>query len=71
MELLLLASKKRNEKLGLLEKADAKLEIIKILLRLAKDTQCLDNRKYLHLESLLQEIGKMLGGWIKHTKQIT
>ncbi|HEY4694840.1 MAG TPA: diversity-generating retroelement protein Avd [Candidatus Nanoarchaeia archaeon] len=68
-ELLFLAGRRQDERLELLEKADAKLESLKTLLRLAKDTQCIDNNKYLHLESFLQEIGKMLGGWIRHTKQ--
>ncbi|HEY4694827.1 MAG TPA: diversity-generating retroelement protein Avd [Candidatus Nanoarchaeia archaeon] len=68
-ELLFLAGRRQEQKLDLLEKADAKLESLKTLLRLAKDTQCIDNNKYLQLESFLQEIGKMLGGWIRHTKQ--
>jgi hypothetical protein len=66
-----MASREQSEKLTLLERADSKLETLKILLRLARDTQSLDGKKYIHLESYLQEIGKMLGGWIKHAKQIT
>lgn len=68
---MLSASKEQAEKLTMLERADSKLETLKILLRLAKDTQSLDGKKYIHLESYLQEIGKMLGGWLKHAKQIT
>ena len=71
LELMLSASKEQAEKLTMLERADSKLETLKILLRLAKDTQSLDGKKYIHLESYLQEIGKMLGGWLKHAKQIT
>jgi len=56
------------QKLLLLEKASTKLETLKLLIRLAKDTQSLDNKRYIHLENYLQEIGKMLGGWLKHTK---
>lgn len=70
-ELLFLASRRQEEKELLLERAKGKLELIKVLLRLAKDTKSLDNKKYIHLESYLQEIGKMLGGWIKHAKQNT
>jgi len=29
----------------------------------------IDNKKYLQLEQLLQEVGKMLGGWLKAAKQ--
>ena len=71
LELLLLAGREQAEKLTVLERADSKLEVLKILLRLARDTQSLDGKKYIHLESYLQEIGKMLGGWLKHAKQIT
>ena len=70
LNLLLLASRKQTEKLTLLEVADSKLETIKIFLRLAKDTQSIDSKKYIHLESFIQEIGKMLGGWLKHAKQV-
>ena len=66
-----MVSREQAEKLTLLERADSKLEALKILLRLAKDTQSIDSKKYLNLESCLQEIGKMLGGWLKHAKQIT
>ena len=70
-EFLVLASKRQLEKSTLLHKANAKLETLKLLLRLAKDTKSIDNNKYLALESSLQEIGKMLGGWMKHVEQTT
>ncbi|MEX2354371.1 MAG: diversity-generating retroelement protein Avd, partial [Candidatus Woykebacteria bacterium] len=69
LESIILAGRAEAEKLSLLKKADSKLETLKILLRLAKDTQTLDNGKYANLEKHLQEIGKMLGGWLKHAKQ--
>lgn len=53
------------EKVPILQKASTKLDLTKILIRLCKDLKILDNKKYLELESSLQEIGKMLGGWIK------
>ena len=53
----------RERKLPAVEKAIALTNVVKILLRLAKDTKTLDNKKYLILESNLQEIGRMLGGW--------
>jgi len=58
-----------QEKLFLLQKTSNKLDILKILIRLAKDVQAIDNKKYLQLEQLLQEVGKMLGGWLKAAKQ--
>lgn len=41
---------------------------LKILIRILKDLKILDIKKYLLLEDELQEIGKMLGGWIKFVK---
>ena len=53
------------KKLDYLNIASAKLDLIRLLVRLAKDCKCFDNETYLELESQLHEIGKMLGGWIK------
>lgn len=40
-----------------------KLDMVKFLLRLAWETKALDNKKYIFISELLNEIGKMLGGW--------
>lgn len=45
--------------------ASAKLDMLRLLVRLAKDCKCLSNQAYLDLESKLHEAGRMLGGWIK------
>jgi four helix bundle protein len=55
----------KTEKLPILQKASIKLDVVKVFIRLCKDLKVLDNKKYLILESQIQEIGKMLGGWIK------
>ena len=57
-----------DRKLPILEKSIVSLDLLKILIRLAKDIQALDNKKYLQLEQALQEIGRMLGGWRKSLK---
>ncbi len=44
------------------------IECVKILIRLAKDVKALDQRLYIEYESRLQEMGKMLGGWIRQTQ---
>jgi len=54
--------------LTLLNKIDNKIFILKILIRLAKEVKSLDIKKYIVLEERLEEIGKMLGGWIKSIK---
>ncbi len=58
----------QDKKLTILEKAIVSLDLLKILIRLAKDIQALDSKKYLQLEQALQEIGRMLGGWRKSLK---
>ena len=66
---LLFSIPNSQNKLETLVKISIKLDLVKVLLRFAKDTQCLKNKNYLELQILLQEIGKMLGGWIRATKQ--
>lgn len=66
LEFIILASQsERGEKLKILKKASVKLDVIKVLVRLCRDLKVIDTKKYLSLSSFLQEIGKMLGGWIK------
>jgi len=42
-----------------------KLDLLKVLIRLAKDTRTIENQQYLEIQTFIQEIGKMVGGWIK------
>lgn len=68
-ELLISASySERTQKSVYLYKASIKLDLLKIITRLAHEIKALDNKKYLLLEEKLQEIGKMLGGWIRSIK---
>lgn len=54
---------------AILEHMSIKLDLLKVLLRLAKDTQSISTNKYIELQIILQEIGKMLGGWMRATNQ--
>lgn len=51
-----------------LEKLDAKVQVLKTLVRLAHEVRALDDGKYLALQEQLQEMGKMVGGWLKTVK---
>ena len=42
-----------------------KLDLLKVFIRLAKDTRTIDNPQYLEIQTIVQEIGRMIGGWIK------
>ena len=67
MEALVIAAATNHKeaKLQQLRKASAKLDLLRLLIRLCKDCKCLSNSAYLELESNLHKAGKMLGGWLK------
>ncbi|MDJ0652088.1 MAG: four helix bundle protein [Simkaniaceae bacterium] len=66
LELLLeAAAMKEKERLPILLRMSRKLDLLKVLIRLAKDTKTIDLKKYTTIETILQESGKMMGGWIK------
>ncbi len=58
----------KSEKAGVLEESSNKLNMLRVFIRLAKDVRAIDNKKYIILQEKLDEIGRMLGGWIKSTK---
>lgn len=68
-EITLAGGVSKTEKLPILQRASTKLDLAKVLIRLCKDLKILDNKKYLTLEASLQEIGRMLGGWIKSSSE--
>jgi hypothetical protein len=53
-----------DKKLACVKKSSAKLDLLKFFLRIAWETKVLDNKKYIALSKRLDEIGRMLGGWI-------
>ena len=53
----------------LLEKATNKLDLLKFFLQIAWEIKTIDNKKFAALSENLYEIGKMLGGWMRATKQ--
>jgi hypothetical protein len=68
IELFLEAGYSKNtsvNKFVILEKASVKLNTLRFLIRLMKDTKSLDTKKYIILQEMIDEIGRMLGGWIR------
>ena len=64
LELLLEAgSVPREAKIVLLKKTSVQFDALKFFLRAAKELKILDTKKYLVLQTHIQEIGRMLGGW--------
>lgn len=69
LEGILFASQQsKSEKLPTLEKTSVRLKFLRICIRLMKDVKAIDAKKYVVIEANLDEIGRMLGGWIKSTK---
>lgn len=66
IELLFIASYvPREQKLPFLKRASIKLDTLKFFLQVSWELKVLDNAKYAAISEPLNEIGKMLGGWIK------
>lgn len=67
--ILLASSQSKKEKASTLELASLKLNMLRIFIRLMKDVKTIDSKKYVNLEGMVDEIGRMLGGWIRSIKQ--
>ena len=69
IETLILANQiSQYEKEKVLLRANAKIELLKILFRISLNCQMIDGKEYLEMEQKLQEIGKMTQGWIKYSR---
>ena len=62
---LLRGSQRRAGKAEPLEQASVELNVLRVLVRLAKDTKVIDPKKYVSIQQTVDEIGRMLGGWLK------
>ena len=65
LELLVEASY-RSKKAELLGEANRQIEVLRWLVRLAKDRQLLSVRQYGFACNGLTECGRMVGGWLRH-----
>lgn len=69
MEIFISASQSsKYEKEKMLLKANSKVELLKILFRIALNCRMMDGKEYLEMEHMLQEAGKMTQGWIKYAR---
>lgn len=55
-----------QEKLPILKEVSALLERLRILIRISKDLTYINFKEYEELSLSADEIGRMLGGWIKY-----
>ena len=61
----LIRAKYTRQRRELLEQANLLLEILRFQMRLAKDLQCLKVESYGFAAKAIDEIGKLVGGWLK------
>src|SRR5271170_6090225 len=64
LEILIRAKYTRNRQ-DLLEQANLTLEILRFQMRLAKDLQCLKVESYGFAAKSIDEIGRLIGGWLR------
>ena len=70
LKLILRANKvynKANVRLDLLNAIDAEVHVQKVLVRMAHQFRYISNSNYMEWTRRLDEIGRLLGGWIKTT----
>jgi hypothetical protein len=60
---------KSLEKQGSVNLAIRKNDTLKVLMMVLWETKSIDNKKYILLSKELDEMGKMLGGWISHLQK--
>ena len=56
-----------RERQHALREADAALNQLRFYLRLAHDWRWLSEGQYLHVSKMVEENGRLLGGWLKST----
>jgi hypothetical protein len=62
---ILIRAKYTRQRRELLEQANLMLEILRFQIRLAKDLQCLRTDSYGFAGKSIDEIGRLVGGWLK------
>ncbi|HPC37611.1 MAG TPA: diversity-generating retroelement protein Avd [Candidatus Paceibacterota bacterium] len=62
---LIIEAKNSKIKISALAKASIKLDKLRIIIRLAKDLKFISIKQYQFAAITVDEIGKMLGGWLK------
>jgi len=72
LELTLKATRSTAQsKQDLLYEISLELDVLKLLLQISWENKSIAPNKYLQISELAQELGQMLGGWIKSTQNKT
>ena len=66
---MIAAQADKSEKLKSLVAVSNKIDLLKVFVRLALDTKAMNEKRYIVCQNYLQEIGRMIGGWIKSARE--
>ncbi len=67
---ILAASQTRQaEKIPILERASVTLNLLRVFIRLMKEIKTIDSKKYVALQTMIDDIGRQLGAWIKSSRE--
>ncbi len=61
----LIRAKYARDRQGLLQEANLQLEILRFQMRLACDLRCLRTNSYAFAAQAIDEIGRLVGGWLR------
>ena len=61
----LIRAKYSRDRLQTLREVNMDLELLRFQFRIAKDLRCLSIESYGHVSRTVNEVGQLLGGWIK------
>lgn len=67
--IIVAAQSEKHEKLKSLIAVSNKIDLLKVFIRLAFDTKALNEKRYIVCQNYLQEIGRMIGGWVKSARE--
>ncbi len=60
-------ARRREERLAHLRAADGHLDVVRLYLRLAHHWRWLSSGQHEHVSGMVEEIGRLLGGWLRQT----
>jgi hypothetical protein len=66
---VLVQARYTKQRQPLLARANLILEVLRFQVRLAKDLQCLRTNSYVFAAKALDEVGRLVGGWLKSGPQ--
>ena len=67
----LVAARYATAKLERLEPLNARLDLLRMQIRLLHSFQLIDTRRYEHVARLVEEVGRQLGGWISQQRRLS